>query len=318
MALKKFPSVASLKGFEACARHLNFSQAATELHITQSAISHQIKQLEDILGAELFERTAGAMKLTNNGAELLPVVRGFFKGMTTIVDRFEQVERKELILEIFLHDSFATTWLLPRLSGFYKQWPDIKVKISTEEFARFEGANSQVAIKLADKDCAWPGLFSEFILEEQMFPVCSPGLVHALGMPTGPADIIRYPLIFRSRNKLNGESSNSPTWDHWLGKHAVPFESINRALTVPYTSMAVLAALRGLGVAMARTSHISDELETGKLQKLFVEEMDTQSGYYFLCTQGKEKTFEINAFLEWLKGAGAVSAGPEVGRRPQR
>ncbi|MDB5980943.1 MAG: hypothetical protein JWQ69_1958 [Pseudomonas sp.] len=302
MALKKFPSVASLKGFEACARHLNFSQAATELHITQSAISHQIKQLEEVLGAALFERSGGAMTLTPNGAELLPVVRSFFKGMTSIVDRFEQIERRELILEVFVHDSFATTWLLPRLSGFYALWPDIKVKIVTEEFARFDNANSQIAIKLAVKECPWPGLYSEFVLEEQMFPVCSPELIKSLGAPTGPADIIRYPLIIRSRNKLSGESVNSPSWEYWLDKNSVPFEPVNRALTVPYTSMAVLAALRGLGVAMARTSHISDELKTGKLQKLFVEEVDTQSGYYFLCTQGKEKTFEINAFLNWLKG----------------
>jgi LysR family glycine cleavage system transcriptional activator len=301
MAVKKFPSVASLKGFEACARHLNFSQAATELHITQSAISHQIKQLEEVLGAELFERSGGAMTLTSQGAELLPVVRSFFKGMTRIVDRFEQIERRELMLEVFAHDSFATTWLLPRLSGFYALWPDIKVRIVTEEFARFESANSQVAIKLAEKQRAWPGLYSEFVLAEQMFPVCSPELVKSLGVPSGPADIIRYPLIIRSRNRLSGESVNSPSWEYWLDKNAVPFEPTNRALTVPYTSMAVLAATRGLGVAMARTSHISDELKTGKLQKLFVDEVDTQSGYYFLCTQGKEKTFEINAFLNWLK-----------------
>lgn len=301
MAVKKFPSVASLKGFEACARHLNFSKAATELHITQSAISHQIKQLEEVLGAELFERSGGAMTLTSQGAELLPVVRSFFKGMTSIVDRFEQIERRELMLEVFAHDSFATTWLLPRLSGFYAQWPDIKVKIVTEEFARFEGASSQVAIRLAEKQRAWPGLYSEFVLEEQMFPVCSPELVKSLGAPGGPADIVRYPLIIRSRNRLSGESVNSPSWEYWLDKNAVPVEPTNRALTVPYTSMAVLAATRGLGVAMARTSHISDELKTGKLQKLFVEEVDTQSGYYFLCTQGKEKVLEINAFLEWLK-----------------
>lgn len=298
MALRKFPSIASLRGFEACVRHLNFSQAATELHITQSAISHQIKQLEDLLGVELFERSAGAMKLTAQGAELLPVVRVFFNDMSRVVDRFE---RGESMLEVFVHDSFATTWLIPRLSRFYSLWPDIRIKLRTEEFARFDNPNVQVAIRLETTEASWPGFFSEFVLAERIFPVCSAALVEALGVPVSAEDILRYPLIQRSRNKLNGQPVSSPSWEYWLDKHGVSADSLNCALTVPYTSMAVHAALKGLGVAMARTSHISDELKTGALQTLFAEEVDTDSGYHFLCSPGKEKTPEIQAFLEWVK-----------------
>ena len=301
MQLRRFPSVTSLRGFEACARYLNFSQAAAELHITQSAISHQIKQLEDLLGVELFDRSAGAMKLTQNGAELLPVVRVFFKDMISVVDRFERGERRESVLEVFVHDSFATTWLIPRLPGFYALWPEIKIKLNTEDFSRFDNANVQVAIRLETRGCAWSGLFSEFILAERLFPVCSPVLVEALGIPVTADDILRYPLILRSRTTLSGQRVSTPTWEYWLDKHGVRCESLKGALTVPYTSMAVHAAIRGLGVAMARTSHISDELKTGELQKLFAEEMDTDTGYYFLCSPGKEKTADIQAFMNWVK-----------------
>lgn len=301
MPLRKFPSIASLRGFEACVRHLNFSQAATELHITQSAISHQIKQLEDLLGVELFERSAGAMKLTRQGEELLPVVRVFFKDMSSVVDRFERGERKESMLEVFVHDSFATTWLIPRLPGFYALWPTIKIKLRTEEFARFENPNVQVAIRLETEGVTWPGFFSEFILAERIFPVCSAALIEAMGPPVTTEDVLRYPLILRSRNTLSGQPVSTPSWDYWLDKHNISSELLNCSLAVPYTSMAVHAALRGLGVAMARTSHISDELKTGELQKLFVDEIDTDSGYYFLCSPGKEKTSEIQAFLEWVK-----------------
>jgi LysR family glycine cleavage system transcriptional activator len=301
MPLRKFPSSASLRGFEACVRHLNFSQAAAELHITQSAISHQIKQLEDLLGVELFERSAGAMKLTQQGEELLPVVRVFFKDMSNVIDRFERGERRAAMLEVFVHDSFATTWLIPRLPGFYALWPQIRIKLRTEEFARFDNPNGQVAIRLETKEATWLGLFSEFILAERIFPVCSAGLIESLGAPVSAEDILRYPLVLRARNKLNGQPVSSPSWEYWLDKHGVPSQSLNCALTVPYTSMAVHAALKGLGVAMARTSHISDELKTGALQKMFADEVDTDSGYYFLCSPGKEKVPEVRAFMEWVK-----------------
>jgi len=301
MAFKRFPSVASLRGFEACVRHLNFSQAATELHVTQSAISHQIRQLEELLGVELFERTAGAIKLTPNGVELLPVVRVFLKDMGRLVDRFEHNRGEGSVLEVFVHDSFASTWLIPRLSKFHHLQPDIRLKLNTDEFARFENPNGQLAIKLGEQGASWSGLYSEFVLAERIFPVCSPTLIEALGKSFTPADVLRYPLILRSRSTLNGQRVSSPSWDYWLNKHGLCGESLNCALTVPHSSMAVHAALRGLGVAMARTSHIFDELKSGSLQKLFTDELDTTTGYYFLCAPGKQKSYAIQAFLDWLK-----------------
>lgn len=301
MAFKRFPSVASLRGFEACVRHLNFSQAAAELHVTQSAISHQIRQLEELLGVELFERTASGMRLTPHGAELLPVVRVFLKDMGQLVDRFEHSRGQGAMLEIFVHDSFASTWLIPRLTKFYHLRPDIRLKLNTEEFARFENPNTQVAIRLGEQGAGWPGLHAQFVLQERIFPVCSPALIEALGAPTTPVDVLKYPLILRSRSTLNGQRVSSPSWEYWLGQHGVAAEHVNCALTVPHTSLAVHAALRGLGVAMARTSHIFDELESGALQKLFLDDLDTTSGYYFLCAPGKENSAEIQAFLHWLK-----------------
>ncbi|WP_296257762.1 MULTISPECIES: LysR substrate-binding domain-containing protein [unclassified Pseudomonas] len=301
MAFKRFPSVAGLRGFEACVRHLNFSQAAAELHVTQSAISHQIRQLEELLGVELFERTAGVVTLTAHGAELLPVVRVFLKDMGRLVDRFEHSRDQGSVLEVFVHDSFAQTWLIPRLSKFYHARPDIRLKLNTDEFSRFENPNAQVAIRLAEQGANWSGLYAELILRERIFPVCSPALVEAQGIASTPADILKYPLIVRSRSTLNGQQVSSPSWDYWLHKHGLSGEPFDCALTVPHTSIAVQAALRGLGVAMARTSHIFDELDSGVLQKPVMNELVTTTGYYFLCAAGKEKAAAAQAFLEWLK-----------------
>lgn len=301
MATRKLPSLVSLKGFEACARLMNFSQAAAELHLTQSAVSHQIKQLEEAIGSPLFERNAGAMSLTEAGAELLPMARRFFRDLTGLQDKFEKDGLRPTTLEIFVHDSFANTWLLPRLGGFSAQWPHIDVKLANEELARFDASHAQVALKIGPKNHHWPGLYSEFVLQEQMFPVCSPALIATLGRPHHAADVLKYPLIFRARSMLNGGSSRAASWEYWLECHGLPFARLNRALTVPHSSMAVLAAVRGLGVAMARTSHISDELATGKLEKLLPDDLDTHSGYHFLCAPGKEQLAPIDAFLGWLR-----------------
>ncbi len=300
MAARKLPSLVSLKGFEACARHLNFSQAAAELHLTQSAISHQIKQLEEAIGSPLFERNAGAMSLTDAGVELLPMARRFFRELTGLQDKCAKEGVRPVTLEIFVHDSFANTWLLPRLGGFTAQWPHVDIKLANEELARFDASHGQVALKIGPESHAWPGLYSEFVLEEQMFPVCSPNLIAALGRPECAADVLKYPLIFRARSMLNGGSSRAPSWEAWLAHHGLPLAPVDRALTVPHSSMAVLAAVRGLGVAMARTSHLSDELDSGKLEKLLPEDLDTHSGYHFLCAPGKEQTPPVDAFLRWL------------------
>ncbi|WP_460126046.1 LysR substrate-binding domain-containing protein [Pseudomonas sp. S2_C03] len=301
MAIRKFPSMTALRGFEACARHLNFSQAALELHITQSAISHQIKQLEEVMGAQFFDRSAGAMTLTKAGAELLPTVRSFLKDINALAGRFERDAQGQSMVELFVHDSFANTWLIPRLPGFHAAHPDIRIQLNTHEFSRFDHPSGQAAIRLGEDHAAWPGFFSEFILPEKIFPVCSPALVARLGVPDSAADVLRYPIILRWRSLLSGEMVSTPSWDYWLEKNELTSLPFDCALTVPHSSMAVLAAIRGLGVAMARTSHISDELQTGLLQKLVDEETDCGTGYHFLCAPGKEHTPEIRSLLEWFR-----------------
>lgn len=301
MAIRKFPSMTTLRGFEACARHLNFSQAALELHITQSAISHQIKQLEESMGAQFFDRSSGAMTLTKAGAELLPTVRTFLKDINALAGRFKRDAQGQSMVELFVHDSFANTWLIPRLPRFYAAHPNIRIQLNTDEFSRFDNPSAQAAIRLGEESAAWPGLFSEFILPERIFPVCSPALIARLGLPGSVAEVLKYPIILRWRSLQNGEMVSTPSWDYWLQKNdlsSLPFECV---LTVPHSNMAVSAAIRGLGVAMARTSHLSDELDTGALQKLVTEEMNCGTGYHFLCSPGKESTPEIRRILEWFR-----------------
>lgn len=314
MAARKFPSMAALRGFEACVRHLNFSQAALELHVTQSAISHQVRQLEEVLGAELFDRSAGTMVVTQAGMELLPVVRQFLKDFAALAVRFERNAQGSSLIELFVHDSFANTWLIPRLPAFYARHPDIRIQLNTDDFSRFDNASGQAAIRLETQAATWPGFYSEYILPERIFPVCSPALIEQYGVPETPADVLRFPVILRSRHLANGEQIATPSWDYWLEKNALATASLNGVLVVPHSNMAVSAAIRGLGVAMARTSHLSDELRTGALRKLLAHEMESDTGYHFICAPGKQNAPEIRAILEWLK---AESIEPhDIGDRP--
>lgn len=315
MAARKFPSMAAIRGFEACVRHLNFSQAALELHVTQSAISHQIRQLEEVLGAELFDRSGGAMVVTQAGIELLPIVRLFLKDFAALATRFDRGDQGVTLIELFVHDSFANTWLIPRLSSFYASHPDIRIQINTEDFSRFDNASGQAAIRLETREAAWAGFYSEFILAERIFPVCSPTLIDRIGTPQTPADVLKFPVILRSRSMANGEQISTPSWDYWLQKNGLTTDALNCALVVPHSNMAVSAAIRGLGVAMARTSHLSDELRTGALQKLLDEEMESDTGYHFLCAPGKQNSPEIRAVLEWFK-AESTDPAPTIEEPP--
>ncbi len=241
------------------------------------------------------------MIVTQAGIELLSIVRQFLKDFAALATRFERGVQGSTLIELFVHDSFANTWLIPRLPAFYAAHPDIRIQLNTDDFSRFDNASGQAAIRLQTQEATWPGFYSEFILPERIFPVCSPTLIDRIGVPETPADVLNFPIILRARSMANGEQISTPSWDYWLQKNALAPSSLNCVLVVPHSNMAVSAAIRGLGVAMARTSHISDEIRTGALQKLLTEEMENDTGYHFLCSPGKQNSPEIRAILEWLK-----------------
>ncbi len=171
----RLPSLNGLRAFEAAARHLSFTNAADELNVTQTAISHQIKRLEEELGLRLFIRQNRALALTPQGRDYLPGVRAAFNDLRLATDRLKRRDNDH-VLTVSTLASMASKWLLPRISAFQGAHPDIDVRITT--------STSMVDFKSGDVDAAirygrgqWPGLRADWLTADDLFPVCSPALL---------------------------------------------------------------------------------------------------------------------------------------------
>ncbi|WP_313684387.1 LysR substrate-binding domain-containing protein, partial [Pantoea sp.] len=258
--MKHLPPTATLRAFEVATRHSTFTSAAEELHITQSAVSHQLKNLEDIWGLPLFQR-GKTLSLTPAGAALAPIVREFFMNLdATLADLHEQNGRFRLRVNTTY--SFALKWLLPRLPDLTRQHPEILVTLeSSDKVINFSGSDSDVAIRFGNGN--YPALHSEFMFREQIFPVASPALLSRFGTPQEPAELLRYPLLTRDGADL------VPKWESWFKQVGVSIPALKENVRLADTNMTLEAALLGQGIALARSGHVEKEIGEGSLIRLF-------------------------------------------------
>jgi len=298
MTADHLPPLAALKALDAAARHGSFTKAAAELHITQSAVSHQIRHLEELWGLALFRRGSRPLALTPAGAALAPVARDFLERLRGTLAGLRAEEARGP-LRISLLESFALTWLVPRLSEFRERHPEIDVWLSTKEaLADFASEQVDLAIRLGHG--RYPGLHSTFLLREEAFPVCSRLLIERLGMPRRPAELARFPLLLRS------DLDNSPRWDDWLRAAGVADLPPEHGPRFPNSHMALQAAIRGQGVALVRSAHvdgldgIENSLAAAGLVRLFQVHCPADSAYFLVCPEGTEERPRIAAFRAWI------------------
>lgn len=289
--MRDLPPTATLRAFEVATRHATFTSAAQELHVTQSAVSHQLKNLEEIWGLQLFQR-GKSLSLTPAGAALAPIVREFFSNLeTTLSDLREQKGRVRL--KVSTTYSFALKWLLPRLPSLSQQHPEILVTLETTDKAiNFSGSESDVAIRFGSGN--YPALYSEFMFREQIFPVASPELLQRLGLPQEPAELLRYPLLTRDGADL------VPKWGSWFQQVGVGVSSLRENVRFADTNMTLEAALLGQGLALARSGHVEAEISEGSLVRLFDVPFPSPVAYYFVCPKGIELQPHISSFRDWL------------------
>ena len=207
----RLPSLNALRAFEASARQRSFSRAAEELHVTPAAISHQIKALEEFLGAGLFRRAKGTLMLTDAGQRLLPGVRKGFDAFQEAMENFTDYD-KTGPLNVTMTPSFAARWLIPRLEHFNRQHPEIDIRITTTlemiDYAR-EGVEIGIRFGLGN----YPGLVSELLLTSEVSPVCSPRLL-AEGKPLErPEDLAHFTLL---HDDAPFHDETHPNWAMWL------------------------------------------------------------------------------------------------------
>ena len=297
----RYPPISALRALEASARHLSYTRAAEELFVTQSAISHQIKHIEELWETKLFERKGRRLILTENGHILVPIVRDFIRKLTSAIEEMTTVEENPAALRITLLQSFAFKWLVPRLGHFNHDYPDVNVWISTsDELVDFDSKNADIGIRLGYGN--WSNLYEELLMQEYVFPVCSPEFLKEYGTPTEPSELLELPLLRRNAVDI------LQRWRDWFKDAGVAVQKMPKGTQFPQTSLALQAAIDHQGVALARSAHVLDDIKAGRLVRLFPEiKSKSNLSYFFVCIPGRETEPQIGAFREWLKQETEIS-----------
>jgi LysR family glycine cleavage system transcriptional activator len=287
----RLPSLNGLRAFEAAARHLSFTQAAAELNVTQTAISHQIRRLEEELGIRLFFRKNRALALTPKARDYLPGVRAAFNDLRLATD---QLLRKDddHVLTVSTLASLAAKWLLPRLTAFQEAHPGIDVRITTSTaLVDFRGGDVDAAIRYGRGN--WQGLRAEWLMADDFFPVCSPALLNGKRPLKCPEDLRDHMLLHTS--------TNSDDWRQWLTAAGLPSDiSKQPGITFDLILMTVQAAIDGIGVAMGRTSYVQDDIAKGRLVVPFKIALPVDAGFYLVSPEGVAEPPKLRAFRQWL------------------
>jgi LysR family glycine cleavage system transcriptional activator len=287
----RLPSLNGLRAFEAAARHLSFTRAASELNVTQTAISHQIKRLEEELGVRLFVRQNRALELTREARDYLPGIRAAFNDLRLATDRLLQ-KGDDNVLTISTLASFAAKWLLPRLSAFQAAHPEIDVRITTStSLVDFARDNVDAAIRYGRGQ--WPGVRSMWLMADEVFPVCSPELLNGKHPLRQPEDLKHHVLL--------NTSSYEDDWRQWLTAAGLPPDiSEQRGVTFDLVFMTVQAAIDGAGVAMGRTTYVRDDIAKGRLVVPFDIALPVDAGFYLVSPEGGIDRPKLRAFRQWL------------------
>jgi len=285
------PSLNGLRAFEAAARHLSFTRAAAELNVTQTAISHQIRRLEEQLGVRLFLRQSRALLLTREAQEYLPAVRAAFEDLRLATERLRRPEKAQA-LTVSTMASLAAKWLLPRLAGFQEAHPGIEVRISTSShLVDFRREEVDVAIRYGRG--RWPGLTADWLMAEDIFPVCSPALLTGAKPLKRPQDLAHHTLIHATLSRED--------WQLWLTAAGLPTALASRpGLNFDLSLMALQAAIDGLGVALGRTPFVEADIAAGRLVVPFDVKLPAEAGFYVVAPQETAETPKIALFRDWL------------------
>jgi LysR family transcriptional regulator, glycine cleavage system transcriptional activator len=286
---RRLPPLNSLKCFEAAGRLLSFTDAASELNVTQAAISHQIKVIENFLGVKLFDRYPRRLSLTEQGKTLLPEVIEAFDQVSNAVAAINK-GRFSNVLSVRLAPSFAAKWLSPRLKYFWLQYPEIDLRLYHAHAAvDFEREEIDIAVTYGKGD--WPDVVVEKLLSLDFFPVCAPAFLHK-DKPLNRIENLRYYALLHD--------ADYECWSDWLALAGVDGVDVNRGTVIDDTNVLIQAAIDGQGVALGSTTFVEDLIESGRLVKPFDISLVNDFAYYVVYPEAHLKNPAVRAFKDWL------------------
>lgn len=286
---RRLPPLNAVRAFEAAARHLSFTKAAEELHVTQAAISHQVKALEEYLGLKLFRRLNRALVLTEEGQTYLPPVKRIFDQLYEATRRLAENEARGK-LTVSVLPSLAARWLVPRLGRFREAHPDIDVRVAPATHL-VDFVREEVDVGIRYGRGRYPGLRVDRLMTEDIMPVCSPALL------TGPKSL-KEPRDLKYHTLLHDEGHGE--WRTWLLAAGVNDVDATRGTVFMDSSMLIEAAATGQGVALARGALAADDLASGRLVRPFDVNIPAEYAYYVVCPEVTADQPKVVAFREWL------------------
>ena len=287
---RRLPPLRSVRAFEAAARRGSFNEAAEELFVTPSAISHQVKSLEEYLGVSLFRRARRQVHLTIAGERYL-------ESVSHALDEIDLATRRLLAssnagaVNISVAPTFLTRWLVPKVREFQNRHPDIELRLSPNN-GPIDFAWSDIDMAIYFGDGQWPGVEVFFLREVVLVPVCSPAFVEANSQMTKPEDLSAHTLI--------DVSTRPAEWDEFLASVGVTRRKRAERLSFSSTSLALAAAMENLGVALADRQLVAREVLYGRLVTPLDIAMDNHLGYYLVYQKDRKLTREMRAFLDWV------------------
>jgi len=295
--MARLPSFSALCAFEAAARLGSFKHAASELNLSTSAISHQIRTLEEQLGVTLFNRSHNAVSLSDNGAayyrEVEPALSRVENATRTFTDR-RLTER----LRVSLLSSLSTLWLIPKLDNFHTQHPEIKLELQ-EDLDEVDFRDNSVDAALRYDFHAvgqWKGLVSVPLVEEIILPVCSSLYLKQAGPLTLTSQDLQLNLLVNNKHP--------DEWDKWFASINCAFrtEDFKSVSVMDTSNMTLTAAASGLGIALGRTPFVNQLVESGQLVRAHDKVQNRGIRNFLVYPESTSKLAQILEFSEWLQG----------------
>ncbi|MGF6761620.1 LysR family glycine cleavage system transcriptional activator [Paraburkholderia sp. GAS33] len=288
----KLPSLNGLKVFECAARHMSFTKAASELNVTQTAISHQVRRLEDELGIRLFHRFKERLELTASGQAYLQGVSLAFDQLRFSTEQLlEGCNNNTLTISTLA--TFASKWLLPRLGSFRLEHPEIDIRVSAStDLVDFVVGGADTAIRYGSGE--WKGLRADWLMADEIFPVCSPKLLTGKHPLTSIDNLAHHTLL-----QVSGVTSND--WSIWLEAAGLPANLAGGPrLTFDLALMAMQTAADGQGVCIGRRAYVEDDLRAGRLVAPFGKSVTTDRAFYLVSPRDLANCAKVVALRSWL------------------
>jgi LysR family glycine cleavage system transcriptional activator len=301
--LARLPPLTALRAFVATARHLSFSRAADELHVTSAAIGQQIRLLEDYVGEALFLRNRGQLELTAIGLTLKPGLTGAFDRVIDTMARLTANSDTATPIRVSMAPSFAGKWLVPRLANLRQRIPDLEVLVDTSTRPADPSRD--------DTDCviryglgSYPGLVVERLFSEAIIPICSPDLAERCGLMRGPNALLGVPLL---HDDDPDRDPSGPDWSAWLQANGIGMRVPAPGPRFDLSSLVLDAVLAGQGVGLGRLRLVEADLAAGRLVSPFGTPQPCEFSYQFATTQAKAQLTRVTLFREWLLAEAAAA-----------